>query len=139
MRNGDQMSRDGIVGATQGATQARGQLAEALAAHHLEVRGVRILARNVRCRGGEVDLIGLEQGVVTFIEVRLRSNPLFGGAAASITEHKRRRVELAARWWLAGAGRLHAARPCRFDAVLLSSLDEASIDWIRGAFDAAAS
>ena len=47
-----------------------------------------------------------------------------------------RRVVQAAQLWLGGAGRPHASRPCRFDAVLLDRLDPARIDWIRGAFDA---
>lgn len=134
-------SREGapIVGLATGGTQARGSAAENLAARHLERHGLRVLARNVRCRGGEVDLICLDRGTVAFVEVRLRSNPRFGGAAASITATKRRRVELAARWWLAGAGRAHANRPCRFDAVLLSSLDAAAVEWLRGAFEAEAS
>lgn len=128
--------RAGIVSSARGRTQARGQAAEALAAQHIESRGLVVLARNVRCRGGEVDLIALDRGVVSFIEVRLRSNTRFGGAAASITPTKQRRVELAARWWLAGPGRRHGERPCRFDAILLTSLDGDTIEWIRGAFDA---
>lgn len=114
----------------------RGASAEALAAAHLESRGLVILARNLRCRGGEVDLIASEHGCIVFIEVRLRSNGRFGGAAASITPAKQRRVVLAARSWLAGAGRAHANAPCRFDAILLDDLDPARIDWLRGAFDA---
>ena len=120
----------------QAAHLRRGAAAEALAAAHLEARGLKILARNVRCRGGEVDLIADDGGSVVFVEVRLRSNARYGGAAASITPAKQRRVILAARHWLAGAGRGHAGRPCRFDAVLLDGLDDACIDWLQGAFDA---
>lgn len=128
-----------IVGARDGSTQARGCAAESLAAAYLEKRGLRVLARNVRCRGGEVDLICLDAGTVAFVEVRLRSNARFGGAAASITATKRRRVVLAASWWLAGSGRAHSGRPCRFDAVLLHALEGEQPEWIRGAFDADAS
>ena len=39
-------------------------------------------------------------------------------------------------YWLAGAGRRHASQPCRFDAVLLDSLEPPRLEWIRGAFDA---
>jgi len=95
-----------------------------------------VLARNVRCRGGEVDLICAEHGEVVFVEVRLRSSGRFGGAAASITAAKRRRVLIAAQWWLGGAGRHQRGAPCRFDAVLLDALDPARITWLRGAFDA---
>jgi len=114
----------------------RGAAAEALAAAHLEERGLRILARNVRCRGGEVDLIAEEHGSIVFAEVRLRGSTRFGGAAASITAAKQRRIVIAAQTWLAGAGRQFAQRPCRFDALLLDGLEPTRIDWIRGAFDA---
>lgn len=124
-----------IVGAASSRTQARGAAAEALVARFLAQRGLAVVARNVRCRGGEVDLVCLDGGTLVFVEVRLRANSRFGGAAASITPAKQRRVVTAARWWLAGAGRHHATRPCRFDAALLASLDEASIEWLRGAFD----
>lgn len=107
-----------------------------LAAAHLAARGLRIVARNVRCRGGEVDLICLDRSHVVFVEVRLRTSARFGGAAESITAAKRRRVLIAAQWWLGGAGRRFAGAACRFDAVLLDALDPERITWLPGAFDA---
>lgn len=131
--------RDRIVRPPRPGAQGRGGAAEALAERYLAARGLTVLARNIRCRGGEIDLVGLDRGTLVFIEVRLRSGTGFGGAAASITVHKQRRIILAARWWLAGAGRGHAQRACRFDAVLLDALDESRIDWIPAAFDASGS
>jgi putative endonuclease len=125
----------GIVGATPPAAQARGRLAEELAARHLAARGLRVIERNVRCRGGEVDLICLDRGAVVFIEVRLRTSVRFGSAAESITAAKRRRILLAAQWWLGGRGRRYACAACRFDVVLLDQLDDAGLTWLRGAFD----
>ncbi|MBX3687292.1 MAG: YraN family protein [Rhodocyclaceae bacterium] len=125
-----------IVGSAAGSRQARGAAAEDLAAEHLVAHGARLLARNVRCRGGEVDLIVEHQRCIVFVEVRLRSSRSHGGAAESITRHKQNRVILAARHWLAGPGRGCAARPCRFDAVLLDSLQAEAIEWLQGAFDA---
>lgn len=112
-----------------------GAEAEQLAATFLRRQGLRLVETNYRCRFGEIDLVCNDHGTLVFVEVRLRANSRFGGAAASITPAKQRRVVTAARWWLAGAGRHHATRPCRFDAALLASLDEASIEWLRGAFD----
>lgn len=109
-----------------------GAQAERLAAAHLEARGLKILARNYRVRGGEVDLICAEGATLVFVEVRLRSNQRFGGAAASIVRGKQRRIILAAQHYLAG----RRPPPCRFDAVLLDGLDAASIEWLKGAFDA---
>ncbi len=120
----------------QAAHLRDGAAAEALAARHLERHSLTIIARNVRCRGGEVDLIADDGRSLVFVEVRLRKNGRFGGAAASITASKQQRVILAAQHWLAGDGRRHANRACRFDAILLDGLDAARIEWIRGAFDA---
>lgn len=129
-------SKTAIVGAQANTAQACGQQAEALAADHLIRHGLRILARNVRCRGGEVDIIALDGETLVFVEVRLRRSSRFGGAVASITASKRQRIILATQWWLAGAGRHHATRPCRFDAVLFASPDTTSLHWMTAAFDA---
>lgn len=111
---------------------AAGASAEALAADFLTRRGLRVLERNFRVRGGEIDLICTDGGCLVFVEVRLRSGSGFGGAAASITPTKQRRIVLAARHYLAGK----RERPCRFDAVLLDGLDEARLEWIKDAFAA---
>ena len=110
----------------------RGDDAEQLAADFLHQRGLRVVERNYRCRGGEIDLICEDGKTLVFIEVRLRSNERFGGAAASITGAKQQRVILAARHYLAS----RVERPCRFDAVLLDRLDPDHIEWIKNAFDA---
>lgn len=107
-----------------------GRQAEALAARFLEARGLTVVARNFRVRGGEVDLICRHGPTTVFVEVRLRRHPGFGGAGASITAEKRRRVILAARHWLAG----RPPADCRFDCVLLSALEPPAIEWIRDAF-----
>lgn len=108
---------------------AAGARAEEQAARFLAARGLTILARNYRCRGGEIDLVCRDGACLVFVEVRLRSGRSFGGAAASITPAKQRRIVLAANHYLAGK----SWPACRFDAVLL---DGESIEWIRNAFDA---
>ena len=108
---------------------ADGARAEEQAARFLAGRGLIILARNYRCRGGAIDLVCRDGAILVFVEVRLRTNRDFGGAAASITPAKQRRITLAANHYLAGK----PLPACRFDAVLL---DGADIDWIRNAFDA---
>jgi putative endonuclease len=105
----------------------RGAAAETLAADFLARRGVEIIARNYRCRGGEIDLIVRDRDMLVFVEVRLRSSVAYGGAAASITATKRRRLARAAGHYLARLGR---EPPCRFDAILLDSLDPDRIEWV---------
>ncbi len=111
------------------ATRANpGAQAESLAAAFLESHGLAIVARNVRSRFGEIDLIAKERDTIVFVEVRLRRSSRFGGAAASITGAKRERIVAAAQTYLATLGRTPA---CRIDAVLLDSLDPARIEWLR--------
>jgi putative endonuclease len=111
-------------------TQASGDLAEALSAGFLQAHGLRLIARNYRCRLGEIDLI-LEDGpALVFAEVRLRRNRDFGGAAESITAAKRQRILRAARHYLSG----RPERPCRFDVLLLDALKPDHIEWIKDAF-----
>lgn len=105
-----------------------GVKAEAIAAAFLEARGLAIVARNVRSRFGEIDLVASEGGTLVFVEVRLRRSQGFGGAPASITAGKRSRLVAAAETYLATLSRVP---PCRIDALLLDSLDPSRIEWVR--------
>lgn len=109
---------------------ADGRRAETLAADFLQARGLRLLERNYGCRSGEVDLILTDGAVLVFAEVRLRRNPGYGGAAASVTAAKRQRILIAARHYLSGK----PERPCRFDVLVLDELDPQRIEWIKDAF-----
>lgn len=115
--------------------QVAGNAAEDLAATHLESTGLRILMRNYRVRGGEIDCIALDGNTLVFVEVRLRRNTRFGGAAASIDNRKQQRIIHAARCYLLRYPR-QAERPCRFDCVLLGSLNTDQLEWIKDAFQA---
>jgi putative endonuclease len=110
-------------------TTARGREAEDRAARHLERCGLRVIERNFRVRGGEIDLIARDGKVLVFVEVRQRSRSDFGGAGASITPTKRRRVVLAAQHYLMGKPDCD----CRFDCVLI---DSEQLEWIKHAFSA---
>jgi putative endonuclease len=107
-----------------------GARAEELCAEFLRKAGLRVLARNWRCRHGEIDLVAEEGGTLVFAEVRYRSDQRFGGAAESVTWAKRARLIAAARLYL-------MRRPesdCRFDVLLLDALEASRIKWIRNAF-----
>lgn len=120
--------------APRGTTKARGDAAEAHALAYLEQRGLRLLARNFRTPGrggGEIDLImQTPDGTVVFVEVRQRSGAQHGGAAASVSVAKQRRIVWAARHYLM---RWRNDPPCRFDVV---ALDGGDVHWLPAAFDA---
>ena len=110
--------------------QSKGAAGEQLAADYLQRRGLTLVERNFRVRGGEIDLVCRDGRTTVFVEVRLRSRGDFGGAAASITAAKQARLILAARHWLLR----HGETPCRFDCILLDELSETAIEWLRDAF-----
>lgn len=107
-----------------------GKEAENRAAAFLQQQGLRLVERNYRCRMGEIDLLMVHGDTLVFVEVRFRRSAGFGGAAASITGHKQRRLIHAAQHYLQQQAK---QPPCRFDAVLL---DGGKIEWIKDAFSA---
>ena len=126
--------RPGPVPSRQSAaSRQRGQDGEDAACERLRRAGLRVLRRNYRVRGGEVDIVALEGNVLVFVEVRSRAYAGWGGAAASVDARKLARIVLAARHYLAFAGSASAQLACRFDVV---AIDGARLRWIRGAFDA---
>ena len=108
----------------------RGRHAENFAALFLQQQGLKLVARNYRCRFGEIDLIARDGKTLVFVEVRMRASDQFGGAAASITAGKRRKLLRTARHYLAGAAHTPA---CRFDALLVNGTDN-SVEWLKNAF-----
>jgi putative endonuclease len=107
-----------------------GQTAESRAAAYLHAHGLKLLARNWRCRFGEIDLVMQDGATLVFVEVRLRSRSDFGGAAASVTPGKQKKLLAAARQYLAA---LQALPPCRFDVVALTG--SGAPEWIKNAFE----
>jgi putative endonuclease len=119
-----------------------GALGEALARRHLEARGFELLEANFRTRHGELDLVVADDRSLVFCEVKARvaaeasSGEL--GPFASIGPHKRRRVRLMAREWLATRELKESRRSeLRFDAIGIE-LDAAgrlvSLEHLEGAF-----
>ena len=111
-----------------------GQRAEARAAEHLRAAGLTLLHQNYLCRRGELDIVARHGATLVVAEVRLRASTRFGGAAASITRTKQRRIVCATRHLLARYPSLRRL-PVRFDALLVPP-DDGPIEWLQGAFDA---
>jgi putative endonuclease len=113
-----------------------GVRAEDLCAELFRAAGLRVLARNWRCRHGEIDLVAEESGTLVFAEVRYRRNARYGGAAESVTTAKQARLVAAARFFLMRHRQSRPEPACRFDVLLLDSLESGRINWIRNAFSA---
>jgi putative endonuclease len=110
--------------------QRAGDRAEQMACQWLEDKGLRILARQVGYRVGELDAVARDGPVLVFVEIRSRRRP--GMAAASIDRAKRRRIRLAAQHYL----KSHFGDDwpaCRFDVVIAEA---GRFEWLRAAFGA---
>ena len=84
-----------------GARKRLGDAGERAAAAHLVANGFSIVARNHRCRRGEVDLIAELRELLVFVEVRTRTSAQFGAPEETVTARKQARVVHAARDFLA--------------------------------------
>lgn len=96
--------------------QQRGKEAEAQALTFLVHQGLTLIDRNYRLRGGEIDLILREQQTLVFVEVRLRQNRSFGGAAASVDQRKQQKIIKTAEHFLMTHPD-YQQLDCRFDVI----------------------
>jgi putative endonuclease len=115
----------------------RGAAAETLAAQYLQSRGLEVLARNLRCRGGELDLVCLDGAVLAIVEVRQRIRNDFGGALASVNHSKQRKIIRATRFFWQRMPSWRDYR-MRFDVIGVQGLPGGThhIHWIKDAFRA---
>ena len=109
----------GLLQRLRAAAPRPGEVGEAIACRHLESRGLVVLARNFRCRSGEVDVVARDGDTTVFVEVKERAGVSHGQACDAVTFGKRRRIVRAARIYAAARGLSES--PLRFDVV--------SIDW----------
>ncbi|MGF6271852.1 putative endonuclease [Massilia sp. UYP11] len=105
--------------------QAQGREWERTARDYLKRHALSPVEENFRCKGGEIDLIMRDGATLVFVEVRQRADREHGGAAASITPAKMRRLVCAAQVYLL---RYPVTPPCRFDLV---AIDSGQIEWLR--------
>lgn len=114
------------------ATGNVGAQMEEAAARHLQHAGLKLEARNYRCRRGEIDLIARDGDTLVFVEVRYRRNSRYGSAGATVDHRKQRKLLAAADNYL----QQHKLDcPCRFDVVAIEG-DAGNIQWITNAFGA---
>ncbi|GAA3725912.1 YraN family protein [Plantactinospora mayteni] len=116
------------------ARQAVGAYGERCAVRHLTEAGLRVVARNWRCTGGEIDIIAWEGDVLAFCEVKTRRGDTFGTPAEAVVGDKARRLRQLAIEWLRTSG----AHPeqIRFDVVEVypARSGPARVEHLRAAF-----
>lgn len=114
-------------------TRATGGRYEDIALAHLQRAGLRLLARNVTYRHGELDLVMRDGANVVFVEVRYRRSARFGDGIDSVGPAKRGKLVRAAQLFLAANPQL-ALQPCRFDVVAIGD-SGGEPNWLRNAFE----
>jgi putative endonuclease len=117
---------------------AVGRHGEDLAARHLETAGLQILARNWRCRAGELDIVARDGSALVFAEVKTRSSLAYGSGAEAISRAKSARIrQLAVHWMTAhrdGGERIFWSS-VRFDVVsIVGSSSGFEVTHLVGAF-----
>jgi putative endonuclease len=115
----------------------RGCAAEELAARYLKSQGLELLARNVRCKAGEIDLVCGDGKFLVVVEVRQRTRRDFGGALGSVTLRKQRKIIRATRFLLRTFPRWRAY-PLRFDVIAVEGPPSGAccLEWVKDAFRA---
>lgn len=114
-----------------------GQRGEQVAAAYVEQQlGCTVLARNWRCRGGELDIVAYDGERVVVCEVKTRSGLGFGEPAEAITRDKMIRIKRLARKWLSEY-QVPPNRSVRFDVigVLIPPGGRPLVQHIPGAFE----
>jgi putative endonuclease len=115
---------------SQASGRVLGQTGEALAAAWYKGNGYDVLARNWRCRDGELDLVVAVGRLVVFCEVKTRTSERFGVPAEAVTRDKQMRIRrLAARWLEDDAP--YRPRAIRFD---VASVMNGQVEVLEGAF-----
>ena len=115
------------------ATGTLGNRAESTAFRYLVQQGLRPVARNFRSRGGEIDLIMLDDECLVFVEVRFRSSSRFAQPGQTVDRHKQRKIIRTAALFYTRK-HFYANHVMRFDVVAIEGGSDPSIRWIRDAF-----
>ncbi|MFC3908212.1 YraN family protein [Legionella dresdenensis] len=109
-----------------------GYAVERQARDYLTARGLNWITSNYSCRCGEIDLVMKDSQYLVFVEVRARVSPVYGGALASITQGKIKKIIKTAKHYLT-VNKLHDKYPVRFDVISVQG-HSADIEWIKNAF-----
>lgn len=113
----------------------KGRQSEAVAAEFLERHGLHVVARNVRCPLGEIDLVAEEGQRLVFVEVKSRFSGRYGLPQDAVSIAKQRKLTRLAQWYLKKHGL--ERRPARFDVIAITwKAEQPEISWIVNAFEA---
>ncbi|WP_044407047.1 YraN family protein [Thiomicrospira microaerophila] len=111
----------------------RGQHYEQIAAQYLTQHGLQIIAQNFFCKGGEIDLVALEQQTLVFIEVKYRQTNQHGEASEFINTKKLQRLYRCAQVFLLKHRQFQQAA-MRFDSLCITGQPD-KIEWLKNIYN----
>ena len=94
----------------------RGTRYEELAATYLEHSRMHVIARNFRCRYGEIDLVAMDEGTLAFVEVKSRADASSGLPEEALSFSKRKTISRVADFYRVRY-KIRSDTPCRFDVI----------------------
>ncbi|MGA1826438.1 MAG: YraN family protein [bacterium] len=110
-----------------------GRWGERKAAEYLTSIGYKIEESNFRCNLGEIDIIGWDEDVLVFIEVKTRKTDTFGDALESINYWKRRKISRVAMYFIKKKNLDYMN--CRFDVItVINNNNQIKINLYKDAF-----
>lgn len=115
-----------------------GQQKEQQAKRWLQKQHIEIIAENFRCKGGEIDLIGIEQTstqkLLIFFEVKYRKSTEYGHPAETVTAKKQRHIIHCTQNYLLKHPQ-YQNHGIRFDVITFTA-EQTEPEWIQDAFQA---
>ncbi len=111
--------------------RAVGERFEEIACGYMEERGFRVLERNFRCRQGEVDVVGEDEGYLVFVEVKYRASGVSGSPAEAVTAAKQGKICRVADYYRYRHG-IGDDRAVRYDVVAVEG--DGRTVWYKNAF-----
>ena len=112
--------------------RAIGQHKEQQAKKWLKNQGVTIIAENYHCKGGEIDLIGLDEYGLVFFEVKYRRSNRYGEAMEMVNHYKQQHIIRCAQYFLLKHPQYHQ-HAMRFDVVSFTD-NTSEPQWLQNAF-----
>ncbi|MCK4798508.1 MAG: YraN family protein [Spirochaetes bacterium] len=112
-----------------------GKIGEDIATKYLENNGIQIIERNYYTKYGEIDLIGIENKTIIFIEVKLRKNKNFGLPSEAIDSKKLKRIHNTATNYISEMN--FTNNDCRFDVICLFYSNHENlykIEWLKNQY-----
>lgn len=111
-------------------TREIGKQKEKEAELFLQKQNIKILERNFRCRQGEIDLVGLENDVLVFVEVKYRKTNVSGRPEEAVSHNKQEKICRVCDYYRMTHPFFHF-KSIRFDVV---AIDENGLRWYQNAF-----